>query len=824
MRPIIILSLCTLLGFTAKSQIITLGPPKTTAVETEKKPLPDPRKLIKSYDEVVTKNYITKRGLFTVHQNKDTFYFEIPKTLLRRDIQVINRLVKGPGETNLYSGEEFGEKTIEFDKCDLDSTIRILYVSVLGKADSGDAINKSVVNSYANSVAISFPIKAYSFDSSSYVIDVSAYIKSGTSLFNDAEGGMTGADMKKYTDFRQMKDFLVESVHTYPINVEIKISRNGVTIGDLLRGLPANQPVTLLTNTSFIVLPEVPMQQRTTDPRVGYFADFEYHFSDNQHKVEKREFIYRWRLEPRDEDRDKWKRGEMVEPRKPIVIYIDPATPKKWRPYLIAGINDWQKAFEQAGFKNAIQGKEWPEGDTSMNMDDARYSFLNYLPSPVENAYGPNVHDPRSGEIIQTHIGWYHNVMQLLHDWYFIQAAATDPAARKPLFDDELMGNLIRFVSSHEVGHTLGLRHNFGSSSQTPVDSMRSKAWLDQHGHTASIMDYARFNYVAQPEDHIPQYDLFPRIGEYDKFAIEWGYKNSNAGSFEEDKRIMRRLIVDSISKNPRLWFGDGETKKFDPRCQTEDLGDNAMRANAYGIKNLKRVMAGLPEWTKEDGGVYENMGEMYKALKAQYTRYIIHVLKNIGGVYATPKSEGESGAVIEPVPASLQREALSFYEKEIFTAPMWLLDSKVTSKVNLPSGPDFVEDIQVKVLNSLLDTSKINQLVANQRQFKEKAYPFEEYLNSIHKMIWKDLAGTSDSYHRNLQKAYVGDMQNILLSADAGGTETDSYTMVREDFLKLQREVTAAVGRTSDPMTKAHLRDLESRIKKTLNANITSN
>lgn len=826
MRPILILSLLAFIGFSGKSQTFSIGLPMFKPTDTAKKPPTDPRSLIKRYDEVITKDYKTKKGLFTIHQYKDTIYFEIPVSLFHRDIQVINRLVKGAGESGIYSGEEIGEKTIEFEKGEIDSTIRILYVSVYGHADSGNEISRAVSKSFTYPVANSFPIKAYSNDGSSCVIDVSAYLKTATSLLNNADGGMSGADMKRYTDFKSMKDFLIESIHAYPINVEIVSSRNGMTAGNALAGIPSGAPVTLTINTSFIALPEVPMAQRSTDPRAGFFADYEYHFADKQQKVERREFIHRWRLEPRQEDMAKWKSGGLVEPAKPIVIYIDPATPKKWRPFLIAGIDDWQKAFEQAGFKNAIMGKEWPENDTSMHMDDARYSILNYLPSPIENAYGPNVHDPRSGEIIQTHIGWYHNVMELLHDWYFIQASATDPAARKPAFDDELMGSLIRFVSSHEVGHTLGLRHNFGSSSQTPVDSMRSRTWLEQHGHTASIMDYARFNYVAQPEDHIPQINLFPRIGEYDKFAIQYGYMYSNGGTYEEDKLSMRRFIADNISRNPRVWFGDGETRKFDPRCQTEDLGDNAMKASSYGIKNLKRIMTGLPEWTREEGGIYDNMTAMYAQLKSQYTRYMVHVLKNIGGVYYTPKAESKGGDVYEPVPAAMQREVLDFYDREVFTTPLWLEDSKVTSKANLPSGPSFVEDIQTKVINSLLDTGKIYQLVANERQFKDKAYPFQEYLGTIHKMIWKGVtAGAStDSYRRNLQKNYVGDLQNILLSADPGGTETDSYSIVREDFLRLQREVAVGLSKTSDPMTRAHLRDLESRIKKTLNSNITSN
>jgi hypothetical protein len=314
--------------------------------------------------------------------------------------------------------------------------------------------------------------------------------------------------------------------------------------------------ITIELNTSFILLPKNPASKRLYDPRVGYFADDYTVYADDQQKVEDENFIVRWKLEPKPEDIDKWKSGQLVEPVKPIVYYIDPATPKKWRPYLIQGVNDWQKAFEKAGFKNAIMAKEWPENDSTMSLEDARFSVIRYFASDIQNAYGPNAHDPRSGEIIESHIGWYHNVMELLHDWYFVQAAAVDSGARKMKFDDELMGNLIRFVSSHEVGHTLGLRHNMGSSSKTPVEKLRDKAWVEANGHTASIMDYARFNYVAQPEDGISRAGLFPRIGDYDMWAIEWGYGYVPAKNDEDAEKYLSKKYNERIARNPRIWFG----------------------------------------------------------------------------------------------------------------------------------------------------------------------------------------------------------------------------------------------------------------------------
>jgi hypothetical protein len=511
---------------------------------------------------------------------------------------------------------------------------------------------------------------------------------------------------------------------------------------------------------------------------------------------------------------DRWRQGELVEPEKPIVIYIDPHTPKQWVRYLIQGINDWQTAFEQAGFKNAIIGKEWPEGD-SANLDDARYSFVCYLPSEVPNAYGPNVHDLRSGEIIQTHIGWYHNVMSLLHRWYIVQASATDPRARHAKFDDDLMGQLIRFVSSHEVGHTLGLLHNFGSSSTTPVEKMRDTSWLRQHGHTASIMDYARFNYVAQPEDNIPEELLWPHIGEYDRWAIRWGYGYSGAGDPIADRMIVSRWVTDSLARNPRLWFGSQEGEKKDPsarpddpRCQMEDLGDNNMTANAYGVKNLKRILPNLPAWCHEEGGQYQQLDEAYKELVGQFRRYMGHVLTSVGGVERTYKSEETAGDVYAPVPKTKQLQALAFFNGELFTTPSWLLDPAVTSKVSSPIDPDFVADLQVRVLNTLLDTSVFRKLSANIGRFGEAtALPLEEYMTALHKYIWGGLATgrPMDSYRRGLQKSYIGALSDIVLSLNPVVTETEYYSLARAELVRLKGEMTFAAPKYTG-MDRSHL------------------
>jgi hypothetical protein len=550
--------------------------------------------------------------------------------------------------------------------------------------------------------------------------------------------------------------------------------------------------------------------------------------------VEEARFIVRWRLEPRDQDLEKWKRGELVEPKKPIIYYIDPATPKKWRPYLIQGINDWQAAFEKAGFKNAIIGMEWPEKDSTMSLEDARFSVIRYFASDITNAYGPNIHDPRSGEIIESHIGWYHNVMKLVHDWYFVQTAAVDPGARKMKYDDDLMGNLIRFVSSHEVGHTLGLRHNMGSSSKTPVEKLRDKAWVEANGHTASIMDYARFNYVAQPEDNISRKGLFPRIGDYDKWAIEWGYKPVNAKDEEEEKKELNRLFIERYKQNPRIWFGTYESGNMsDARTQSEDLGDNAMKAGDYGIRNLKRIVPNLPEWTREEADNYGNLSQMYGQVFGQYQRYMGHVARNIGGYYETYKTVEQEGTVFEATPRAIQKDAVSFLNKQLFETPTWLVDNRILNQINSPTANQ-LSSVQDNMLASLLSSSRLDRMIQSGNRF-DNTYPIEELYGDLKKGIFSELPGRKkiDNYRRNLQKSYVERMIGLISpsgtpSISLGGgmslsfgpdvKKTDISSLTRAHLSSLRNEILAAAPATGDSMSKYHLQDLAERIRVALN------
>ncbi|MCW3086670.1 MAG: zinc-dependent metalloprotease [Sediminibacterium sp.] len=801
-----------------------------------------PRTGPRPYREIITDKAITRKGLFTVHKVDEKYYFEIADSVLGREILAVTRFSKVAGGGGKYGGEEVNEQSLKFERGP-SNNVFIRVVALISTADSSTTISKAVKNSYLDPIAAAFPIAAFGKDSASVVIEVTDFFKGDNQIVSLDPSDKRAFNLTALASDRSY----IQSINTYPLNTEIRTVKTysssgggGFGGGGGIPGggstLPAAQAagaVTIELNTSMILLPRTPMVRRLFDSRVGYFADRFVVYSDEQQKVENQTFAVRWRLEPKPEDMEKYKRGELVEPAKQIIYYIDPATPKQWVKPLIDGINDWQKAFEKAGFKNAIVGKEWPN-DPNMSLEDARYSVIRYFASDIENAYGPQVHDPRSGEILESHIGWYHNVMKLVHDWYLIQTAAVDPKARKMKFDDELMGQLIRFVSSHEVGHTLGLRHNMGSSSKTPVENLRNKAWVEANGHTASIMDYARFNYVAQPEDNISEVGLFPRIGEYDNWAIEWGYRYLGERDVEVDKKINNKWIVNRLAANPRLWFG-GEGRGADPRAQTEDLGDNSVKASEYGIKNLKRIIVALPEWSKEEADHYENLSDLYTQLTTQFNRYMGHVSRNVGGVNETFKSIEEPGDIYEATPKVTQKEAVNFLNKQLFETPNWLLDKNILNKIANPVATERIQTIQTSTLNSLLDGQRLYRLVAASNRFGAGTYSLEEMMDDVKKGVWSELSTRKaiDPYRRNLQKAYAEKLIDLIAPPATGGPmlitfnfggpapvnikNTDVTSVVRGTLRSLQSEINAAIPATTDKMSKYHLQDVSDRIRKAL-------
>jgi hypothetical protein len=796
----------------------------------------------KPYQEVITDKASSKAGVFKVHVLDDKYFFEIPDQVLGKEMLVINRIAKGPADVRSgffgYAGDEIGQNVIRFEKGPGDKIfLRKMSYSEYAP-DSTSAMFQSVTNSNLQPIAEAFDIKAYSPNGDASVIEVTDFINGDNDILflrgQTKSGNQMGALQKE-------KSYIVD-VKPFPINVEITTVKTYAKAGGpSIPGSPpvqrsATETITLELNSSVVMLPEKPMQPRYFDPRVGYFAVGYTDFDLNPQGFERVSMIKRWRLEPKAEDIEKYQRGELVEPQKPIIFYIDPATPEKWVDYLIQGVNDWQPAFEKAGFKNAIMGKRapTPEEDPEWSLLDARYSAILYKPSTVSNAYGPSTADPRSGEIVESRIGWFHNIMELLRNWYFIQCAPSDPAAQMMVFDDELMGQLIRFVSAHEVGHTLGLRHNHGSSSTVPVDSLRSKTWVEANGHTPSIMDYARFNYVAQPEDNIGRAGLFPRVGDYDHWAIEWGYRRfMEFNSPEAEKAHLNKWVIEKL-KNKRLWFGT-ETNPDDPRSQAEQVGDDAMKAGEYGIKNLKRIVPNLMKWTQEPNESYGNLKTMYDQVVGQFNRYNNHVAKYVGGIMETPKMVEQEGPVYVIVAKADQRRAVEYLNKHVFATPSWLLHKEIFSRTG-NRGLLVTASVQDNIVSRLISARTLGKLVDAEAEQGTAAYRITDLLADVRKGIWTELStnATIDVYRRQLQKTHIKALDAVLNPAPAPASaaaaaamrfgpvvdtdKSDVKAAVRAHMIALKSQISTAATSVQDAMTKAHLKEMIARIDKSLN------
>ena len=779
----------------------------------------------KNYADVITKKAKTSMGFFSVHKVENSYFLEIPDSMIGRDLLVVNRIAKSAAGSRKgfmgYAGDQIGENVIRFDKGPNDKVF-LKSISYSERSQDSTGMYRSVLNSNIQPIMASFEVKAYKKDSvakaQNSVIDITDFVNGDNSILYFDEWVKKNLAIGNMFNDRSY----IDTIKAFPMNIEIRTVK---TYGQKPQNLAdlGGDPLTFELNSSIILLPKVPMKARYYDPRVGYFTTSYTDFDKNPQGVERVSMITRWRLEPKDEDLERYKKGELVEPKKPIVFYIDPATPKKWIPYLMQGVNDWQKAFEYAGFKNAIYALEAPK-DSTWSLEDAQHSAIVYKPSDIPNASGPHVHDPRSGEILETHINWYHNVMKLLHDWYFVQTAAVDPRARKVQLDDELMGQLIRFVSSHEVGHTLGLRHNFGSSNTVPVEKLRDKAWVETNGHTPSIMDYARFNYVAQPEDNITDAGLFPRIGIYDNWSIQWGYSYLPDFKTPQDEvSFMHKWVLKMLAEDKRYTFGT-ETDGNDPRNQSEDLGDNAMKASAYGIKNLQRILPNILEWTKEPNKDFSNSNTMYYEIAGQFSRYMGHVTKNIAGIYTTPKYVEQSGPVYEHVSTATQKEAMQFLDKQLFTTPLWLSVKDLNEKCGIDPVL-IIGSIQRGVVNQLISKYTIDKLLKNETQNGAKAYTAIQMLDDLKKIIWSELSSgkTIDIYHRNLQKNYIDaciSLSGVSSAASVGVSSmvrpSDATAIGRAHLVKLRAEISTAAS-SATGLSKAHLQELVAKIDEAL-------
>ena len=793
--------------------------------------VPDPQ----PYDRVITKDAKSSKGLFTVHQVKERYYYEIPKKELGKDMLWNSQIAKTALGTG-YGGGQYVNKVVRWEL--KGNRVLLLDVNYGMVAREDDPIAMAVKSANNDAIIMSFNVAAFSKEGDP-VVEVGRMFTADTAEFSARQRlGATAIDASRT---------FMEHIHTFPDNVEVEVTatytRNqggapaaaGGRGGGLGGGQMRGNTATVVLHHSMVRLPEKPMMARLFDERVGYFTTTTQDFSRNEYKTERTRYIARWRLEKKDPN------AAVSEPVKPIVYYIDAATPKKWVPWLKKGIEDWNEAFEAAGFRHAIIGKEAPNAqqDPTWSPEDVRNSVIRWLPSEVENASGPHVSDPRSGEILNADIQFYHNVMNLARDWYFVQVGPLDPRASKLPLPDDLMGRLLEYVVAHEVGHTLGFQHNMKASSMYPFEKIRDKEWVKKMGHTPSIMDYSRFNYVAQPEDGISPEDLIPRIGPYDTWATKWGYSPiPGAKTPEEEKKTLHKWAMEQDDK-PWLRFSTAKANGSDPGEETEAVGDaDTVKATALGVKNLQRVAKMLmPATAWKEGDTYDELSELYGRMVSQWRMEMNHVAGIVGGFNSQEKAVGQEGRIFNLIPKEKQREAVKFLADNAFSTPGWMVDEEILRRIEPVGIIDRIHTAQAAILTTLLNSGRFARLLEQETLDGNLAYSPVEFLASVRKGIWRELDGTAvkiDPYRRELQRSYLQAVNTKLNPAPASGgglpaqlpegftiprtiTSGDEKPMYRAELRALSATITAALAKATDHETKAHLEASKDEIARIL-------
>lgn len=762
----------------------------------------------KPYDQVVTKDAASDEGLFTVHKVDEDYFYEIPNSLLKKDMLWVSRISQIPsnlGGGYLNAGSKTNQQLVTWERFQDKILLKVKSYSEVSLDPTAAITNSVKVNNYEPTL-YAFDIEALSKDSTATVINVTKFFTSDV----PAISGL-GPRLRKQYKVRNLDGSrsFINSARSFPENVEVKqdMTYNAAEP-------PSNSAVgaiSLQMNQSMILLPEQPMQPRLNDPRVGFFTTSQIDYSSKALKADEKTYIRRWKLEPKDPEA--YARGELVEPIKPIVYYLDPGTPESLKKYIKQGIEDWQKPFETAGFKNAIIAKDAPtlEEDPEFSPEDIRYSVVRYVASTTRNAVGPSVSDPRSGEIIESDIIWYHNHLRSYRNRYLLETGAANPSARTLDTNDEEIGEMMRQVIAHEVGHALGFPHNMAASYAYDVEDYRDGAFTQKNGIAASLMDYARYNYIAQPGDKNIRF--VRQMGPYDHYAVNWGYRYlPDANSPEAEKETLNNWIEEKAG-DPKYKYGR-QRSSFDPESQTEAIGNNAVKASTYGMKNLQYVAKNLPNWTSDKTQNYDDLGELYGELLGVWARYAGHVVNNIGGVTEDLKMPNQEGTIYNTVDKKYQQESMKWVSDNIFDTPTWLVDKDIVKNIGHDGYFDRIRSLQVRQLNGLLSFDRIGRLI-NAETLDTNYYSALDMFKDTRKALF---SGKSvDIYSRNLQRAYVERMEYLMTQesrfAGYNIAQSDVRALVRGELEALKSTLGSRANASRSTVDRYHFRDLTARV-----------